>query len=151
MVKDNQVQTGTYMGRKGPTETDRVQIARSDAQLHNLHVEQHKYEQCSILLVIMHNYAMHNTHLMHNIVLLCTCAYIFHFLNNYAQFVVHVLYIKWKIVHKCTIAQQTCTMQTNHALCLALCRFVLHSCAWLLCISCNCCALFIVPTLHYKH
>ena len=118
-----------------------VRVAQSDVQLNNLHVEQHKYEQCSILLVIMHNYAMHNSHLMHNIVLLCTCAYIFHFLNNYAQFVVHVLYIKWKIVHKCTIAQQTCTMQTNHALCLALCRFVVHSCAWVLCIPCNCCAL----------
>ena len=51
-----------------------VRIAQNDAQLHNLHIEQQKYEQCLILLVIMHNCAMHDTHLMHNIVLLCTCA-----------------------------------------------------------------------------
>ena len=42
-----------------------VQIAQSDAPLHNLHAEQHKYEQCSILLVGMNNYAMHNNHIMH--------------------------------------------------------------------------------------
>ena len=47
-----------------------VQIAQSDAPLHNLHAEQHKYEQCSILLVGMNNYAMHNNHIMHIFVLL---------------------------------------------------------------------------------
>ena len=41
----------------------------------------------------------------------------FSLLNNYAQFVVHVLYIKWKIVHKCTNPQQTCTIQMNNVLC----------------------------------
>ena len=40
-----------------------VRIAQSNAQVHNLHVEQHKCEQRSILLVVMHN-----THLMHNII-----------------------------------------------------------------------------------
>ena len=47
-----------------------VQIAQNNAQLHNLHVEEHKYKQCLILLGIIQNCAMHNTHLMHNIVLL---------------------------------------------------------------------------------
>ena len=68
---------------------------------------------------------------------------LFIFLNNYAQFVMHVLYIKCKIVHKFTIPQQTCTMQMNHVLCLALCRFLVHSCAWVLCMACICCALCI--------
>ena len=94
-------------------------------------------EQCLILLGIMHNYAIHNTHLMHSIVILCTCAHIFHFWNNYAQIVVHLLYIKWKIVNKCPIPQQTCTMQMNHVLCLALCRFVVHSCACKYCVLCT--------------
>ena len=94
-----------------------VRITQNYAQLYNLHIEQNKYEHCLLLLVIMHNCAMQNAHLMHNTVLLCTCAYTFQFLNNYSQFVVHVLYIKWKIVHKCTIPQQTCTMQMCNVLC----------------------------------
>ena len=62
-----------------------VQIAWSDAQFHKLHGEQHKHEQCLILLVIIHNYATHNTHLIHNIVLLCTCAYSFFFFLLFEQ------------------------------------------------------------------
>ena len=68
-----------------------VRIAQSDAQLHNLHNEQHKYEQRTILLVRRHIDATHNTHIVHNIVQLCICAYIFHFLNNYAIYIVHVV------------------------------------------------------------
>ena len=119
-----------------------VRIDQNNAQLHNLHVEQHKYEQCLILLVLIHNCAMHNTHLMHNIVLLCMCVLIFQFLKNYAQFIVHVLYIKGKM-QKSTIPQQTCTIQINRVLYLALFRFVVHSSARVLCIACNCCALCI--------
>ena len=56
-----------------------VRKSQSNAQLPNLHVEQHRYEQCSILLVIMPNYAMRNTHitlchcvLLHKKLIFCT-------------------------------------------------------------------------------
>ena len=60
-------------GWQGGYEVVLVWIAQNNAQLHNLHVEQDEYEQCLVLLVIMHNFDIHNSHLMHNIVLLCTC------------------------------------------------------------------------------
>ena len=33
---------------------------------------------------------------------------------------------------------------------LALCRFVVYSCSWVLCIACNCCALCICTNTHLK-
>ena len=50
-----------------------VQIAQSVEPLPNLHAEQHKYYQSLILLVGMHDCAMHITNIMHIIVLLCNC------------------------------------------------------------------------------
>ena len=95
-----------------------VQIAQNKGQLQNLHVEQHNVQLC---------YAQYSLNAQNSpIVHLCIH---FYFLNNYLQFVEHVLYIKSKIVHKCIFPQQTGTMQMNHLLCLALYMFVVHSCA----------------------
>ena len=89
----------------------------------------------------MLNTVGHNAQLCMLCTILTFCS--IHFLNNNAQLIVHVLYIKRHFLHKCIIAQQTCTIKTNHVLCLELCRFVVLSCAWVLSITCKCCALCI--------